>query len=314
MKTKPRSVETISIYQFLKRIPDEKAAREYIEGLIWVNGRYCPFCKSSNTVRVKDEKPMPYRCKDCRKHFSVRVGNIFESSKVKLHTWLAAIYLMTTAKKGVSSPQIARQLGITQKTAWMLCQKIREMWRVPIKAVLSGEVEVDEAYMGGTERNKHANKRLNSGRGIVGKQPVVGLRDRNNKVVGVVVEDTNMKVLHGLIRQAVRKGSHIYTDGHKGYHGLTDYQQSEVHHFEGEYVNNQVHTNGIESFWALLKRAYYGTFHHMSVKHMQRYVDEFAARQNMRGCDATDIIAIITKGAVGKSLPWNTLTHDPQTN
>ena len=120
-------VETLSIYQFLRRIPDECSARTYVENMIWANGRYCPFCKSTNTVEVKDEKPMPYRCKDCRKHFSVKVGNIFESSKVPLQTWLAAIYLMTVAKKGVSSLHVSRQLGITQKTAWMLCHKIREM-------------------------------------------------------------------------------------------------------------------------------------------------------------------------------------------
>jgi len=178
-KNKAPKVETISIYQFLRRIPDEESARVYIEKMVWPNGRYYPYCGSANTVEVKGGKPMPYRCKDCRKHFSVRVGNIFQSSKVPLQTWLATIYLMTTAKKGVSSLQVSRQLGITQKTAWMLCHKIREMWTTPIKPVMSGEVEVDESFFGGIDRNRHASKRAKIGRGAVGKQPVVGIYDRN---------------------------------------------------------------------------------------------------------------------------------------
>jgi len=310
MKTKIKKVETVSIYQFLKRIPDEKTAREYVESLVWVNGRYCPFCKSTNTVEVKDEKPMPYRCKDCRKHFSVRVGNIFESSKVSLQTWLACIYLMTVAKKGVSSLQISRQLGITQKTAWMLCHKIRKMWRMPVKRTLSGEVEIDETYIGGLERNRHASQKLRIGRGTVGKQAVVGVRDRYSKrIVGKVVNNVSRKILHDIIRRTVKQGSHIYSDGHKAYHGLDGYLQSEVCHNIGEYVRQQIHTNGIESFWSLLKRGYYGTFHYMSPKHLQKYVDEFATRQTMKCCDTVDMIAMTTKAAVGKHLPWKELVN-----
>ena len=309
-KRQPK-VETISIYQFLRRVPDERTARQYVESMVWVNGRYCPYCKSINTVEVKNEKPMPYRCKDCRKHFSVRVGNIFESSKVSLQTWLAAIYLMTTAKKGVSSLQISRQLGVTQKTAWMLCHKIREMWRMPVKRTLSGEVEVDETYVGGLERNRHANKRLRLGRGASGKQAVVGIRARSGKIVGKVVGEVNRETLHSVINQSVRKGSYVYSDGHRGYRGLAGYYLGEVRHNVGEYVRDRVHTNGIESFWSLFKRGYYGTFHSMSPKHLQRYVDEFSSRQSMKRCDTVDAIAATTKAGVGKHLPWKELTYVP---
>jgi len=145
----------------------------------------------------------------------------------------------------------------------------------------------------------------------VGKFPIVGIRDRNSKIVGRVVENTRAATLHGLINQSVKRGSHIYSDGHKGYHGLTGYKQSEVCHSIGEYVRNKIHVNGVESFWALFKRAYHGTFHSISKKHLQRYVDEFTYRQNMRKCDVSDIIATTTKGAFGKYLPWEKLTHVP---
>lgn len=310
MKTNNIKVETISIYQFLKRIPDEKAARVYVESLVWANGRYCPFCKSTNTVEVKDEKPMPYRCKDCRKHFSVRVGTVFESSKVSLQTWLACIYLMTVAKKGVSSLQISRQLGITQKTAWMLCHKIREMWSMPVKRTLSGQVEIDETYIGGLERNRHASQKLKLGRGSAGKQPLIGIRDRNSKkIVCKVVNDVSREILHDIIKKSVKKGSHVYSDGHKSYHGLIDYLQSEVCHNIGEYVRNEIHTNGIESFWSLFKRGYYGTFHYMSPKHLQKYANEFATRQSLKCCDTVDMIAMTTKASVGKHLSWKELIN-----
>ena len=282
-------IEIMSAWDFMARFPTDKDARGHIERMRWGNEPYCPHCGSVRISHITNEKPQPYRCKDCRKHFSVTTGTVFQSAKLSPRKCLYAIYLMVIAKKSISSCQMARELGCTQKTAWYLAQRIRETWlnKSSIGDPMAGEIEIDETYIGGLERNKHASKKLKAGHGPVGKQPVVGLRERGSgQVRAHPISGTDAAHLQGAVRSEVVPGSTIYTDGHRAYRGMGEYIHEAVEHSVGEYVRDQAHTNGIESFWALLKRGYIGTFHHFSEKHMGRYVDEFATRHNRRKWDA----------------------------
>lgn len=279
--------ETLSLYDFFKKFPTEGSARIFFETKRWSNGRYCPHCGSYSTAECPNAKPMPYRCRDCRSYFSVRTGTTLESSRLPLQKWLMAIYMMTTARKGIPSTQMARELGITQKSAWFLAQRIRQSWlndesvEVTEQDKLTNDIEVDETYIGGKEKNKHASKRLKQGRGAVGKFIVIGMKQRNGSVIVKKASDTTAKTLKGFINRNIKQGSNVYTDNFKAYRGLTGYNHDVVNHSVGEYVRGQAHTNGIESFWALLKRGYYGVFHYMSFKHLHRYINEFAFRHNI---------------------------------
>ncbi|MAN80671.1 MAG: IS1595 family transposase [Rhodospirillaceae bacterium] len=302
--------ETISLYEFFQQFPDEEAARLFFEQKRWPNGVECPHCGSHETSECKDHKPMPYRCRSCRKHFSVRVGTVLAESRLPLHKWLMAIYMMTTARKGIPSTQMARELGTTQKTAWFLAQRIRETWMASIGGGDMGPtVEVDETFVGGRERNKHSNKKLRAGRGAVGKQPVIGIMERGGRVIAGPIPSTDGPTLKGVIRYHVAPGSTVYTDNHAGYRGMRGYNHASVNHGVGEYVREQAHTNGIESFWSLLKRGYYGIYHYMSVKHLHRYVNEFSFRHNTAKVDTIDFMGMTAARMVGLRLTYKELTH-----
>ena len=296
----------ISILQMAEMFPDERTAHKWFESWIWPTGeRACTRCGSLNTHEAK-HKTMPYRCRDCRKYFSVKTGSAMESSKLPLRLWAWAIYLEMTSLKGVSSMKLHRDLNIRQATAWFMLHRIREAF-ADVQMVFNGPVEVDESYFGGLERNKHESKKLRAGRGPVGKTAVVGMKDRITKRVAArVVDRTDKATLQGLVHEHAAPGAKVYTDETGAYKGLENHET--VNHSVGEYVRGMAHTNGVESFWSTLKRAHKGIYHKMSAKHLQRYVSTFAGRQNVRDMDTLQQMQHVVAGMIGRRLMYKDLT------
>jgi len=199
--TKP---ETISLYQFFEKFPNEESARLYFEEKRWAGQPVCPHCGSHTITETKNHKPMAYRCKSCRKHFSVRTGTVLAESRLPLHKWLMAMYMLTTARKGISSVQMAKELGVTQKTVWFLSQRIRECWLSSDSNAdndSGSTIEVDETFIGGKEKNKHKSKKLNKGRGAVGKTAVIGVLKRGGKVTAKPIPNTKAQTLHRYVNE-----------------------------------------------------------------------------------------------------------------
>jgi len=276
------SKSTISTFQLFELFPDEPTARLYLESRLWPNGPVCPQCHSG--ARATARPKGAYRCGACNKFtFTVRDGTIFGASKIPLHKWVYAMYLLVTARKGISSMQLAKEIGITQKSAWFMLQRLREACSAPDSIdKLKGIVEIDEAFFGGKEGNKHESKKLHAGRGAVGKVAVLGMRERGGRTHAKVITDRTLDNIHGEIHGNVEVGTQLYTDDHIVFNDLDGlfYKHDTVNHSAGEYARGPVSTNSIESVWAVLKRGIHGIYHHASAKHLHRYVDEFAWRLN----------------------------------
>ncbi len=302
------SKSTISTFELFEKFPDQEAARVYIEGRLWPQGPRCPICGLGERITARKEGF--YRCNQCKEDFTVRTGTIFERSHVPLHKWVYAMYLLVTARKGISSMQLAKEIGITQKSAWFLLHRLREACGGDFKK-LCGIIEIDETYIGGVEANKHEHKKLKAGRGAVGKTAVLGMRERGGRTVAMPIESTDKETVQAAVHQHVEVGSTLHTDEAGAYAGIGDsgLSHNAVNHSAGEYVRDDVTTNGIESVFAVLKRGLIGVYHHASPKHLGRYVDEFSFRLNegnVKNHTLTRLDSFVTVIA-GKRLTYKAL-------
>ncbi len=302
----------ISLKAIMKRFPTDAKAEEWFTKERWPKGVCCPYCGSLDVQTGCKHKTMPFRCREkvCgRKRFSVRTGTVMECSKVGYQDWMIAMFLTMTSLKGVSSMKLHRDLEVTQKTAWFLSMRIRFALSQG-GTLFAGPVEVDESYFGGKRRNMSNSKRKElegTGRGAVGKTAVVGAKDRATKQVAAkVVTSTDAPTLQGFVKDNAAEGATVYTDEATAYETLP-FDHDTVKHSLQEYVKGDVHTNGIESLWSMLKRAHKGTFHKFSPKHLDRYVQEFAGRHNVREQDTADQIGSLRAGMDGRRLTYKAL-------
>lgn len=295
--------------EFTDYFCDEETCVKHFTESRFRNGEYCPHCHHDKIYLCANGKR--YHCAKCKQDFTIRTKTVFGDSKLPLRKWYMAVYLLATTSKGISSVQLAKHVGVTQKTGWFMDHRIRKAMKQN-KGQLFGKIEADETFIGGLSKNMHAKQRKAAirGTGGKGKTPVFGMKTRTGEVRAKVVASVGIVDLHREIKSNVAQGATLYTDRWVGYRGLkAEFKHATVDHMAKEYVNGDCHTNGIESFWALFKRGYHGVYHHMSRKHLQRYVNEFTFRLNRRTESMQTIFAdVVQKISESSKLPYKELT------
>lgn len=277
----PKNFDTL--FQLMTAIPDEQAAIDHLRVLRWKNGAFCPHCRSPKIYHFSDGRT--HKCGECRKRFSIKVGTVFEDTKIPLRQWMMAVWLITSHKKGIASTQLAKDIGVTQKTAWFMLHRLRHAAATKsFNRPLTGEVEADETFIGGKEKNKHAWQRTGGKQGGAGKAAVLGILERGGELRTRTTPNLSARAVQDVIKSNVAPGANLMTDEHGAFVGLAStYNHHRVNHSAGEYVRHYVlHTNGIESVWALFKRQIIGTHHWLSRKHLNAYLGEMTWRFNLR--------------------------------
>jgi len=266
-----------SILELIQAFPDEQSCIDHLEAIRWDGEVVSPFDPSSKVYNCKGNR---YKCKETGKYFNVKTNTIFDNTKLPLQKWFLAIWLVTGHKKGISSLQLGRDLDITQKSAWFMLSRIRQCFGIDKNDQMDGEIEADETYIGGKDKNRHANKKTE---GRDDKSPVLGMVQRDGRLSAKQVKNTTTATLSSEIIREVKKGATLYTDEYSSYKSLQRiYDHQFVKHSRKQYVEGRIHTNTIEGFWSLLKRGIFGVYHFTSKKHLQLYVDEFVFRYNSR--------------------------------
>lgn len=297
-----------SIIDLLKAFPDEQSCITHLEHLRWNSNIISPFDENSKVYKCAGNK---YKCKSTGKYFNVRTNTIFDNTKIPLQKWFLALYVFSSHKKGISSHQLARDISVTQKSAWFLLHRLRYAFDHPnFRDTLGNIVEIDETFVGGDAKNKHSNKKTKNERGGTKheKQPVLGMKERNGNVIAVVVPNRNKETILPIIQETVENDSTIMTDEYTAYKDLKfEFSHKTVNHGAKEYVNQMAHTNGIENFWSHLKRGIDGIYHWVSKEHLQSYVNEFTLRFNTRCYDTQGRFDLILSAVANKKLTYNDL-------